>query len=87
MMYGNKSPDHSGGVSKRLQRAFGRRLLTLRQQAGMTQQKLSEKTGISTQHISNVEHGHREICLGGIEKLAKTFEMPVAELLKDIDRR
>lgn len=45
---------------------------------------LSEKAKISTQHISNMEHGHREPCLGNIARLAKAFGITISELMKDI---
>jgi transcriptional regulator with XRE-family HTH domain len=83
-MYYYHSQGHPEWVRTNLQKAFGHRLSTLRQQAGMTQLELSERTGISTQHISNIEHGHREICLANIGKVAKTFGLTPSELLKDI---
>jgi transcriptional regulator with XRE-family HTH domain len=84
VMYYIHSRSDPEGVRTNLQRTFGTRLSSLRKQAGMSQEELSERTGISTQHISNIEHGHREICLANIGKLAKTFGLTLSELLKDV---
>jgi transcriptional regulator with XRE-family HTH domain len=72
-------------VPKKLQVAFGRRIRELRDKAGWTQRTLSGKTGISTQHISNIENGRREPCLGMMGDLAKAFGMNLSQLLQGID--
>jgi transcriptional regulator with XRE-family HTH domain len=72
-------------VPNNLQRAFGARILELRNKAGWSQEQLSEKTGISTQHISNMENGHREPCLNNMARLAKAFGVKMGELLKKLD--
>ena len=43
-----------------------------------------KKTGISVQHISNMENGHREPCLNNMAKLAKTFSVTLSEMTKGI---
>ena len=72
-------------MSNKLQRSFGARVREFRDKAGWTQEILSEKTGISVQHISNIENGHREPCLGNMSKLAKAFGLKLSELVKDVD--
>jgi transcriptional regulator with XRE-family HTH domain len=50
----------------------------------MTQERLSEITRISTVHISQLENGHREPCLGTMAKLAKAFGLTISELMKGL---
>lgn len=71
-------------MPRNLQRSFGRRLLELRRESEWSQEVLSEKTGISTQHISNMENGHKEPCLGNMARLARAFGVTISELMKDI---
>ena len=56
----------------------------LRRGQGWSQERLSEKTGISVQHISNMENGHKEVCLENIAKLAKQFGLSVAGMLEGL---
>ena len=63
---------------------FGARLLKLRQQRDWSQERLSEESGVGVQHISNLERGTKEPCLDLMEKLAKSFEVTLAELLTDV---
>jgi transcriptional regulator with XRE-family HTH domain len=69
-------------VPRNLNKAFGRRIVELRK--GMTQRQLSLKTGISTQHISNMENGHKEACLGNIARLARAFGVTISEMTKGL---
>jgi transcriptional regulator with XRE-family HTH domain len=71
-------------VQKTVQQRFGRRINSLREERGLTQEQISERTGLSRQHISNLENGHREACLGSIEKLAAGFALTIAELMQGV---
>jgi transcriptional regulator with XRE-family HTH domain len=51
----------------------------------MTQEGLAKQTGISVQHISNLENGHREPCLNNMAKLGRAFDMNLSQLLQDVD--
>jgi transcriptional regulator with XRE-family HTH domain len=62
----------------------GRKIRLLRESRGWTQQQLADMTEIGRVHVSELENGKREAGLRMLEKLAKTFEMSVSELLKDI---
>lgn len=60
---------------------FNERLKTLREERGLTQVQLSEKSGISTRMIQNYESGSNRPRFDGAEKLANALNIPVAELL------
>lgn len=63
---------------------LGRRIRLLRSKRGWTQQQLADLTGIGRVHVSELENGRREAGLRMLEKLATSFEMTVADLLKGI---
>jgi len=52
-----------------------------RRQAGLSQEKFSEMTGISKAQISELERGIANPSLGFLEKIADCFQVSVAELL------
>jgi len=60
---------------------FNERLKTLREDRGLTQVQLSEKTGITARMIQNYERGSHRPRFEGAEKLANALGVPVAELL------
>ncbi len=62
----------------------GRRIRLLRESHGWTQQQLADMTGIGRVHVSELENGKREAGLRMLERLAETFEISLAELLKGI---
>jgi transcriptional regulator with XRE-family HTH domain len=71
-------------VQSKIQQRFGARVLRLRQQHGLTQEQLEGLSGLSREHISYIENGKREVCLGNIGRLAKAFKITISELMKDV---
>ena len=63
-----------------LQREFGARLRFLRQQAGLSQEKLAAKAGLHTTYVSGVERGEYNVSLQNVAKFAKALAVPVTEL-------
>ena len=60
---------------------FNERLKVLREERGLTQVQLSQKSGITTRMIQNYESGANRPRYDGAEKLANALEVPVTELL------
>lgn len=58
------------------------RLRNARQNAGITQQEISNRTGFTQGQISNWENGAR-ISLVTAQKIAKALGIPLQELLTD----
>ena len=56
---------------------FGGRLRSLRQGKGLSQEQLSERSGIDRSYISDVERGLRNIALQNINLLANALEIPI----------
>lgn len=51
-----------------------RRIRENRKELGMTQQQLSIHSGVSMQHISNIENGKTKFSLKAVNQLKKVFE-------------
>lgn len=56
----------------------------IRERAGLTSRKLADELGISTSHMSMIEHGHRALTLELAAKLEEATKTPglVAELVR-----
>lgn len=54
----------------------------LREQRGMTQERLAEAAGLSRPHLARLETARQDPTLSTIEKLAKALRVKPAELLK-----
>lgn len=61
--------------------AFGRRLKRLRKKVEITQEKLSEKTGLSTIFIGLLETGKRRASLKSLQKIASALGVKARDLL------
>jgi len=57
------------------------KLKELRRQRGWTQPVLAKKSGLSAGYIARVETGRHDPKLSTLVKLAKAFDVSVAELL------
>jgi transcriptional regulator with XRE-family HTH domain len=63
---------------------FGARIKALRLKAKWSQEDLAEKAGVGRVFISQIENGHKDVCLGVIEALAGSFEKSISELTKGV---
>ena len=71
-----------------IQEAFGNRVKELRSDLLITQEELSDKTGIERAQISKIEQGKINVTLETIEKLSKAFNISIGELMnikKDVN--
>ena len=62
---------------------IGKRIAELRKARGWTQEKLAEKVGISTTHMSHIETANTKMSLSTFVKLAAVLEVRTDELLYD----
>ena len=62
-------------------RAFGARVSSLRRERDMTQEKLSEASGLHRSYVASVEGGGRNPTLDVIVKLAQALQVPPRDLL------
>ncbi len=62
---------------------FGKTVRRLRDDRGVSQQKLAEDAGLSLNFVSDVERGVKSVTLGTILKLAYALKCEPGELLAD----
>jgi transcriptional regulator with XRE-family HTH domain len=60
---------------------FGRKLRQIRQQKGVSQEKLADRAGLHRTYVSSVERGERNISLVNIERLADALNVCMADLM------
>jgi DNA-binding XRE family transcriptional regulator len=59
---------------------FARNLRTFRQEAGLTQRELAQRTGIAQAHISQMESAMHNVCIDTMVNLARKLGKPLYEL-------
>jgi transcriptional regulator with XRE-family HTH domain len=62
---------------------FGRRVREHREAAGIEQQELARRVGMSGGYLSGIEHGERNPTLDVVFALAHALRVPVAALFGD----
>ncbi len=62
--------------------AFGRRVRSLREAAGLSQEALAEQSGLHRTYISSLERGRRNVGLDNILRLASALGVKPGELLE-----
>jgi transcriptional regulator with XRE-family HTH domain len=65
---------------KSLQQKLGQKIKTLRNEAGLSQEKLGELTGLDRTYISDIERGKRNPSLKSLEKLAKALHISISDV-------
>jgi transcriptional regulator with XRE-family HTH domain len=60
--------------------SVGKRIQSLREKRGLTQEQLEEKTGINTKYISAIECGQKNVTIKTLEKIAKSLDIEIFEL-------
>ena len=63
----------------------GKRIQECRQKAGLTQEQLSEISGISQKHISRIEQGYHDTHFTMIYKIAKALNVPIDTFAMDFE--
>jgi ribosome-binding protein aMBF1 (putative translation factor) len=67
-----------------LSHTFGQRVIDLRNEREWSQKHLAGTAGVDQGHISRIESGQTELCLGSLATLAKAFGLGLSELLKGV---
>jgi transcriptional regulator with XRE-family HTH domain len=59
---------------------LGARLRTLREQKGLSQGDIEQRTGLLRCYVSNVEHSHTVPSIDTLEKMARALEVPLCRV-------
>jgi transcriptional regulator with XRE-family HTH domain len=68
-------------INKHLIVEFGLKIREVREEKGISQEKLSFATGFHRTYIGMIERGERNISLTNMAIFAKVFELSLSELL------
>jgi transcriptional regulator with XRE-family HTH domain len=63
--------------------SIGTRIIQLRNQKGMTQKDLSERTGLAGSYLSRIENRHLEPRPHTLRKIAVALGVPISELFQE----
>lgn len=61
---------------------FAARLRVLRQQRGLSQERLAELCGLHRTYVGSAERGERDVTLRSLEAFAAALNVPAIELLR-----
>lgn len=64
-------------------RNFGSRVRAVRNDRGLSQERLAELADLSRDYVGSVERGERDVSMSTMLKLARALGVPLAELLED----
>jgi transcriptional regulator with XRE-family HTH domain len=64
----------------KLPKLLGKRIKRIRKQLNLTQEKVAEKVGVSTNYIGFIEQGRYSPSLEVVEKIAKVLKVKVSDL-------
>lgn len=76
--------DRNSEETKKNLKNFGSRIQELRKKNNLTQSELAEKIGLSTNFIGMVERGERNTSVDKIFKLAKAFNISLAQFFETL---
>lgn len=76
--------DRDSEETKKNLKNFGSRIQELRKKNNLTQSELAEKIGLSTNFIGMVERGERNTSVDKIFKLAKAFNISLAQFFETL---
>lgn len=63
---------------------LGKRILKARTDRGMSQEKLATDSGIDRSHMGFIEQGRRKPTLSTLSKIAKSLNLSLEELFKNL---
>ena len=73
----------SNELARQQQSTFGHRVRALRRAAGLTQETLSEASGLHVSYVAQVERGLRNLSLDAIHKLARGLQCSPCRFFED----
>lgn len=62
---------------------IGKRIITLRERCGFTQNGLAERAGVSQTHLRRVELGQADITVGHLQLLCDAMSISIQEFFQD----
>ena len=63
---------------------FGRRVRSLREKAGLSQEAFADRCDLDRTYISGIERGKRNVSLRNIEAIADALNLSLGELFRHV---
>ena len=79
--------DRGGQVGEDVKERFGAAVRSRRRELGISQDALSERSGLHRTYIAETEAGKRNVALQNIERLANGLGLTLEELFALVDPR
>ncbi len=70
-----------------LLKAFSRSVRELREERGISQEELADRSGLHRTYISNLERAEVNVSLKNIKKLARGLEISMTALVEHVERK
>ncbi len=70
----------------KIQQKFGLVIRSLREQKGISQERLALDADIDRTYIGDIEKGTRKVSIEMIEKLANYFEISISDMFKKVEQ-
>ena len=71
---------------QKIEEIFGTVLRKYRTAQGISQEAFADKAGIHRTYISSIELGKVQVSIGIAQKLARTLEIPLSKMWRDVER-
>jgi transcriptional regulator with XRE-family HTH domain len=71
----------------KIEEIFGRVVRKHRTSLGISQEAFADKAGIHRTYISSIELGKVQISIGIAHKLARTLEVPLSKMWREVERQ
>ena len=81
----NHLRSHTAPTVAEKEMIIGKRIRQLREQKGLSQEDIEERTGLLRCYVSRVENGHTVPSLEALERLASVLEIPLYEMFYEGD--
>jgi transcriptional regulator with XRE-family HTH domain len=65
-----------------IRKALGKRVRTLREKRGWSQEELAHQSGLARSFTGAIERGEKDLRLTTLVKLANTFRIPLSQLFR-----
>ena len=65
--------------------SLGKRIQSIREKQGLTQEQLEEKTGVNTKYISAIERGQKNVTVKTLGKIVSGLQIELYELFLPIE--
>jgi transcriptional regulator with XRE-family HTH domain len=68
------------------QPALGAAIRALRDKAGMTQEAVAQKAGITVAHLSGIERGHANPSWAAVTAIAEALDVSIVEIARRVEK-